>query len=355
MSSITNDDGAVLALGQRDPGRSGAVRLPARGAGLPARPAWRCRLVCGLVVGVVGVSLLLSASRAIAAAAPVAPEGNASRPVASPAEDQPSAEISFALPTRFALITEGGRDRQRLVGVGDALLDPGDPSHLVTLQQIEPQRIRLRDSRMARDIWVGLGARVPGSPDRRYTKTVVLQGVEYQYVATEAPRDPEARLVRLQDERAVLVVEVPPPPPRGRASAVAALATVRITETAPHTYALSRAELQAALNQGARQLAQEGPEFVPQLSLHGGVSLQISTPFAAGRLSGRGFEVNNPKLAAQAGIEVGDVILAINGQAVGSPGDIYTLYRQAQRTPLTDMEVRLERRGVPITKVYRLR
>lgn len=309
---------------------------------------------CGLVAGLVGACLVLPASRAIAAASP-APAGSASRSASSPAEDQPSAEISFAAPTRFALITEEGRNRQRLVGVGDALLDPADPSHLVTLQQIESQRIQVRDSRLARDTWVGLGGRVAGSPDRRYTKTVVLRGVEYQYVPTPAPRDPEARLVRLQDERAFLVVEMPPPPPRGRPAAVAALATVRITETAPHTYALSRAELQAALNQGARQLAQEGPEVVPQMSLRDGVSLQISTPFAAGRLSGRGFEVRNPKLAAQAGIEVGDVILTLNGQAVNSLRDLTTLYQQAQRTPLADLEVRLERNGVPITKLYRVR
>lgn len=310
---------------------------------------------CGLVAGLVGACLVLPASWVIAADSSLAPERHTSRPAASPAEDQPSAEISFAAPTRFALITEGGRNRQRLVGVGDALLDPADPSHLVTLQQIESQRIQVRDSRIARDTWVGLGGRVAGNPDRRYTKTVVLRGVEYQYVPTAAPRDPEARLVRLQDARAFLVVEMPPPPPRGRTAAVAALATVRIIETAPHTYALSRAELQAALNQGARQLAQEGPEIVPQVSLSEGVSLQISTPFAAGRLSGRGFIVSSPKLAAQAGIEVGDVILTINGQAVSSLGDLYTLYRQAQRTPLGDLEVRLERRGVPITKVYRVR
>jgi S1-C subfamily serine protease len=102
-------------------------------------------------------------------------------------------------------------------------------------------------------------------------------------------------------------------------------------------------------------LVQEGPEVVPQLSIQDGVSLQINTPLAAGRLSARGFEVSNPKLVAQAGIEAGDVILTLNGQAVNSLGDLYTLYRQAQHTPLGDLEVHLERHGVPLTKVYRVR
>ena len=346
MRRLVTDRGAILAGEHANPRGSEAMRLT------------RCRTARrwsqGLVAGVVGVGLLLSAAQVIAAAAALAPEGPTARPAASPAADPPAAEISFAGPTRFAVLTEAGPSR-RLVGVGDALLDPSDLSHLVTLQQIEPQRLRVRDSRLAHDTWVARGGQVADHPARRFATTVLLRGVEYQYVATAAPRDPEARLVRLQDERAVLVVEVAPLPPKGRPAAVAALATVRITETAPNTYALSRAELQAALAQGGRQLAQEGPELVPQVSFHDGVSLQISTPFAAGRLSGRGFEVSNPRLAAQAGIEVGDVLLTLNGQAVNSLVDLYTLYRQAQRTPLGDLEVRLERRGVPLTKVYHVR
>jgi hypothetical protein len=53
--------------------------------------------------------------------------------------------------------------------------------------------------------------------------------------------------------------------------------------------------------------------------------------------------------------EVGDVILTLNGQSVSSLVDVLTLYRQAQRTPLGDLEVHLERHGVPITKLYRVR
>ena len=307
------------------------------------------------MAGVAGAGLILAASGVAPAATPGTPDGPASRPAASPAADAPSAEISFAAPTRFALISEGERGRQRLVGVGEALLDPTDPSHLVTLQQIEPQRIRVRDSRYARDTWVGLGKSVSRHPARRYAKMVVLHGVEYQYVPTAAPRDPEARLGRLQDGRAVLVVEVPPPPSEGRTAALAALAAVRITETAPNTYAVSRTELTRALSQDARQLAQEEPEVMPQVSVSEGVSLRINTPFAAGLLGGRGFTVSNPRLAAQAGIEVGDVILTINGRSVSSLGDLYRLYREAQSTPLGDMELRLVRNGVQITKTYRVR
>jgi hypothetical protein len=306
--------------------------------GPPGQQSWMTRVSLFLAV-----TLTLAAGAAVAAA-----DAGAPRSAGSPDATPSSAEISFPAPTRFALIVEGERSRQRIVGVGDVLPDSADPSHSVTLQQIEPQRIRIRDRRTARDTWVVRGAKVPGTPDRKYSRTVVLRGIEYQYVAALAPRDPEARLVRVQDERATLVIEVPPSP-------AAALAAVHITETAPNTYALSRVELQSALNQGGRQLLQERPEIVPDFSLHDGLSLQINTPLAAGKLSARGFEVSSPKLASLAGFEIGDVILAINGQAVNSPGDVFTLYRQAQHSSMADMTVHLERRGVPLTKVYSVR
>lgn len=66
--------------------------------------------------------------------------------------------------------------------------------------------------------------------------------------------------------------------------------------------------------------------------------------------------MTNPNLAGRAGIEVGDVILAINGQAVNSFADLFNLYLQAVRNPrLSDVEVKLERRGQSVTNSYRIR
>jgi hypothetical protein len=374
MGSAANDNCSRVRSGQFGPGGSRSPLPPGRWTGLVT--AWRhgrepgppvrlprIRLwMRGLLVGLVGACVVLPGLRATSAGMP-APTARAPvqapHPAGPPSEDPPSAEITFATLKRFAILTERDRGRQRLYAVGDTLLNPADPLHAVTLQQIGQARIRVRDSRTQRDVWIAAGDGIPGLSDRRYTRTVSLRAVEYQYVATIAPRDPEARVQRIQDERALLVLEVPPAPRSRRAgtstSDLAALERVRITEASPNTYDINRAELRDALDQGGRQLAQEWPRVEPLLSLSEGLSLQVKSPLAEGRLSTRGFELTNPRLAGRAGLEVGDVIVAINGQSVNSPGDLYTLYRQAMSSPLSNLEIRLERNGTPITKVYRIR
>jgi S1-C subfamily serine protease len=50
------------------------------------------------------------------------------------------------------------------------------------------------------------------------------------------------------------------------------------------------------------------------------------------------------------------VIVAINDQSVSSFRDLYNLYQQAANTPLlSEVQVRLERQGMLVTKTYRLR
>jgi hypothetical protein len=45
-------------------------------------------------------------------------------------------------------------------------------------------------------------------------------------------------------------------------------------------------------------------------------------------------------------------VLAVNGQAVNSLGDLYSLYQQVQREArLSTVELGLERHGVPVTKM----
>ena len=251
-------------------------------------------------------------------------------------------------------------------------MDPADPSRTVKIQQIERKRLRLKDSQTQRIVWVAEGELVPGFPDRRFTRAASLTGADYRYVATVAPLDPEPRLLSIHGERAILEVDVHPPqslvavPPRhgdspsGAPSTVDALdrkpdvtpfERVRVTETAPDTYEVSSAELKDALDHGGRLLAQQWPRVQPLLSIRDGISLQVKSPVADGVLSPRGFQVTSPNLAGRAGIEVGDVILAIDGQAVSSFADLYYLYRKAVRNPrLSEVEVRLARRGVPVTK-----
>jgi S1-C subfamily serine protease len=99
-------------------------------------------------------------------------------------------------------------------------------------------------------------------------------------------------------------------------------------------------------------LAEAWPTLWPRVSLQDGVSLQLRSPVADGVLGPRGFRVTSPNLAERAGIELGDVVLAVNGQAVNSLGDLYSLYQQVQREArLSTVELGLERHGVPVTKM----
>ncbi len=261
--------------------------------------------------------------------------------------------MTFPSPRRFAIIAELGSNRQRLYAAGDSVADPREPRHTVEIQQIEPKRLRLKDSRTARVLWIVEGAVVPGFPSRRFMGAVALKGLDHRYVATLAPLDPEPRLVSIQGGRALLEVDIHQPQ---RPRDPAPFDRVRVKETAPNTYEISSAELLDALNHGGRTLAHEWPEVAPVLSIQGGIGLQVKSPVAEGLLSTRGFEVTSPNLAGRAGIEVGDVILAINGQAVNSIGDVFRLYLEAVRSRhLSDVEVQLERQGVPLTKTYHVR
>jgi hypothetical protein len=356
-----------------------APRCPWRG-GAP-RPTPRFRTWDrALSVGLLITGFVMAGAGTVGAAeTPKAPANAAVQqaPREPTPSDPPAVELTFGAPKRFAIITELGGKRQRLYAVGDSLADPLEPSRTVQIQQIEPKRLRLRDSHTQRVLWIAEGALVPGFPNRRFTGTAALRGLDHRYVTTVAPLDPEPRLLGIQGDRALLEVDIHPPqplvaraprqgerpsglpspgPPSPQPPDLAPFERVRVKETAPDTYEISSAELRDALDHGGRVLAEEWPQVAPLLSIRDGVRLQVKSPVAEGILSSRGFQVTSANLAGRAGIEVGDVILAINGQAVNSFADLFNLYLAAVRNPrLSDVEVNLERKGAPLTKTYRVR
>lgn len=349
-----------------------------RQRGLPARAlrisAWGCFLLLGLV----DASLVMPVAPAKAAAGEPAKSANAKgqapQPDGATSLDRPSVEITFAAPKRYAIITEPERKRQRLYEVGDVIVDPAHPSRTVKIHQIERRRLILTNSQTQRVVRVAVGESVPGFPDRRFTRVAGLTGVDYRYVATVAPLDPEPRLLSIYGQRAILEVDIRPPQSRAprqghrrsrarsivsaldRKPDVAPFERVRVTETAPDTYDVSSAELKDALDHGGRVLAGQWPSVQPLLSMRGGIGLQVKSPVADGVFTAPGFQVTSPNLAGRFGIQTGDVILAINDQSMNSFGDLYNLYRQAVQSPLlSEVQVRLERRGVQLTKMYRIR
>jgi hypothetical protein len=247
----------------------------------------------------------------------------------------------------------------------------------VKIQQIERRRLRLRDASTQRVVWVGVGDLVPGLPDRRVTRMALLGGLDYQYRVRADSLDPEPRLLGIRGNRAALEVDVPEPKPiasvtpshapdaSGEAEQIPALhrkldatllGRVEVTRTGPNTYEVRGADLQEVLDHGGQVLAEAWPSVWPLVSLREGVSFQVRSPVADGVLGPGGFRVISPNLARRAGIEVGDVILSVNGQTVNNFLDLYRLYQEVRRDPKPSLiETRLERQGGPVTKTYRIR
>jgi membrane-associated protease RseP (regulator of RpoE activity) len=200
-----------------------------------------------------------------------------------------------------------------------------------------------------------------------------LSSLEYRYIPTEGPLDVEPRVIELRETRVTLEVEVPPimsvalpsnpghsgatpPAEANRQPVQTLLGQVRIKATAKDAYEVNAADLHAALDQSGKVLAEMWPKTSPNVSLRQGVSLDLQSPVADGTLGPRGFRVSSPNLAERGGIEVGDVILAVNGQPINNFVDLYRLYSRFQKdASLTLIQLDLERQGRPITKTYRIR
>ncbi len=222
--------------------------------------------------------------------------------------------------------------------------------------------------------WVTQGNPVLGIVGRHLVGTVLLRGLDYQYRVTTDSLDRESRVVDIYGDRATLEMDAPAPssatalsspPPREtkdqslnlrRRLDVSLLGRVRVTETGPDRYSVNAADVQEVLEHTGQVLAEAWPMVSPLISLQDGVTFQVRSPVSDGVFESRGFRVTSPNLAQRAGLQSGDLILAVNGQAVNGFGDLYRLYQQVRKDPrLSLVEVSLERQGVLVTKSYRIR
>jgi membrane-associated protease RseP (regulator of RpoE activity) len=243
--------------------------------------------------------------------------------------------------------------------------------------QIEERRLQLGDVKTRKAIWIAVGGVVPGKSGRRVAGMPVLRAIEYRYVATGALIDAEPRVVALREGYASLEVDVPEiestPPASGPAARPASLpplesaearqkldrtllGRVRVTATGEESYEINAADLNAALERGLQLAAEAWPKVWPNISPRSGMSLHVESPIADGTLGPRGFRVASPNLAERGGVQVGDVIVGVNGQPVNNFADVYRVYSQMQRDPsLSVIQLELERQGQHLTKIYRIR
>lgn len=101
------------------------------------------------------------------------------------------------------------------------------------------------------------------------------------------------------------------------------LAEVPVKEVEPNTYVVDAASVMPAIENVGQVPADLQPMISPALSIQSGLSFNLTSSVVDGTLSRSGFTVTNSKLAQRFGIEVGDVISRVNGQAVSSPLDAW--------------------------------
>jgi hypothetical protein len=349
---------------------------------LGCQRAWRLALVTALLA-----SALLSGTDPAAAAsqtktpaaqskAPVTPVSRA--PIEAPAPDSsPTAEVTFATPQRFAIVSEPRASTRRLYTSGDFLPDPNAAGQGFIVDTLHADGLQIRDTRGQKSVRVEVGGVIPGAGGRRLEGTVLLDGVVYRYVPAGSTSDPEPRLRQVRERRghldvditspqivAVAVPSAPPGPPPvtdrplqlERRLDRTILDKVRVKPAGPDTYEINAADAQMALDHGGRILAEAMATIRPMLSLDQGVNFSVKSAVADGVLGPRGFRVVSPNMAERAGIEAGDVVLAINGQPINGFADLFRLYQQVKRDPsISVVELNLQRQGQPLTKTYRIR
>ncbi len=285
---------------------------------------------------------------------------------------QASAEIRFASPARYAIVLQETGKIQSLYTSGDTIFDPQDTTRSLTVERVESSAMIIRAGRWGRAYTLRAGNAIPGFPGLTFTRAVLLEAVEYRYKAVDRIAHTEPVLVAVEGSRAVLEVETlhqataaasPPsqasvtanPPARATLDA-GTLNQVRVREIGPDQYEVPKADVRPVLDNVGRVLADLAPTVLPIVSLKEGLQYQITSAASDGVLTNQGFLVISPKMAGQAGIELGDRILSVNGTPVDSLGSLYGIYRQVQRDPgLSMVRVDLERRGAHLTKTYRIR
>ena len=332
---------------------------------------WRARDYLSWAEGLLpGLLLALALTAAPAAAAPGPSPDNVGHP------DGGSAEVRFPTPARHAVVLRQPGAVRGLYGGGDVIVHPQAPGRTLTVVRVEPTHLLVQEGAAGRPQALRPGAPLPGFPGWTFAGAALVDTVHYRYRRVERVVHLDPVLVSLEGARAIVEVEVvrsPAPasgvPATGPAGSVAGpgppgrptldatlLGQVHVRETGPDRYDVRAAEVQAVLDNAGRVLAELAPGVVPTYSTAGGVEYRLTSAGSDGVLGRQGFTVWAPKLAARAGIEVGDTILSVNGVPVDGFASLFRIYQQVRRTPaLATVQVDLDRGGTRLTKTYRLR
>jgi hypothetical protein len=269
---------------------------------------------------------------------------------------QPSADVVFPSPVPHAIVVRATDNAELLVARGDSLFHPAHPSRSATVAEVLGDALVVRTESGVRRR-VAERTPVPGLPGLVFVRAVPIVHLRYRYRAVDVVSRVEPALIELRGVSATLEIETPRLPPRGPvgdgAGGLGVLAGLRLQEREPGRYDVERGAVQALLESAGRLLLDLRPFVVPAFSMGSGFEYRVTSAASDGVLGADGFTVYDPKLAARAGIRIGDRLVRVNGRPVDGLASLYRLYQELHRNPdVASIEVELERAGRRLTQSY---
>ncbi len=327
----------------------------------PQRPRDRCW------VAVAAMALL-----AVVAPCSLAAVGEkASPPAPQLSLGEPTADITFPSPKRYAVFQLEPEKVRRIFTAGDVLFHPKDPTRYVLIQRVDPEGILLRHNGKGPDVALRLGDALPGFSTVTLLNTVVLNRLQYRFRNVQRTPQPEPILVSITGSLALLEKEISglspdrrPPgleSPSGQPKTLGPDPTlverIRLEALDQNTYGLYATDLKPVIEQVGQLMAGLEPLLAPATSALGARTMNLSSSVADATLSHRGFTVTNIKVAQFFGIQVGDTITSLNGLPVNSPLNAWLTFQEIFIRNPTLQEIRLEmiREGRQTVKMYRIR
>lgn len=277
-------------------------------------------------------------------------------------------EVKLPAPTRYAMLRHPD-GRGTLHATGEAVFHPDQPSNTVitvVVDSVTSDRLTLRHTATDVRRVVKKGQGLPGLGGLIFVRAVVIEELEYRYRTIDGTPKPDPSVIALEGSRAVVEVEFPrrqaasnDPRSDYRAQGdfspvrdpIETLSMIPVERVGPTIYKV-REGYWLAIQWATSQI----PTTVrPSFFLEGGPGVSIASEVAEGALNARGFVVTDPRLVGRLGLEAGDIIRRVNGQAIDSMAGPQQLMSKARGTRPSTVAVEVERRGQPLTLTYRLR
>ena len=225
-------------------------------------------------------------------------------------QGQASAEVPFPSPVRYAVVLHEPRKIQTVYASGDAIFDPQDATRSLTVESVEPSSVIIRAGRWGRAYTLRAGSAIPGFPGLSFTRTVLLEAVEYRYKVVDRIAHTDPVLAALEGSRGVLEIEtlrpttsaaslpsqtpVLPDSPARPMLDEGLLERVRVREVGRDLYEVPAAQVRPVLDDVGRVLMDLAPIVLPILSRKEGLQYQITSAASDGVLTGQGFLVTSP-------------------------------------------------------------